>query len=276
MFEAAEWDEGLERGLQGQVPALREELLDAQRGCATPADRPVIVLFGGVDGAGKSESVNLLNEWMDPRWLLTRAYGPPSDEERERPEYWRFWRDLPPKGRIGFFLSAWYSRPLVDRVHRRIEPRRVRRAARRDRRLRAGADRRRRADPEVLDAPRQAVAEGAAEEAREGSADTLARHQGAVGQLEAVRPVHRRRRRDHHADEPGERAVDDRRGRRRAVSKPDGRHGRPRRDPQAAGRFARRTGGAGAHRAARNPRVRRAAKPRRRRATQPTILSAST
>ena len=33
----------------------------------------VIVLFGGVDGAGKSESVNLLNEWMDPRWLVTRA-----------------------------------------------------------------------------------------------------------------------------------------------------------------------------------------------------------
>jgi len=57
---------------------------------------------------------------MDPRWLLTRAYGQPSDEERERPEYWRFWRDLPPKGRIGFFLSAWYSRPLVDRVHRRL------------------------------------------------------------------------------------------------------------------------------------------------------------
>ncbi len=80
----------------------------------------MIVLFGGVDGAGKSESVNLLNEWLDPRWLVTRAYGPPSEEERERPDYWRFWRDLPPKGRIGFFLSAWYSRPLVERVHRRL------------------------------------------------------------------------------------------------------------------------------------------------------------
>ena len=37
----------------------------------------MIVLFAGVDGAGKSESVNLLNEWMDPRWIVTRAYGPP-------------------------------------------------------------------------------------------------------------------------------------------------------------------------------------------------------
>jgi polyphosphate:AMP phosphotransferase len=105
---------------KAQVPALRAELLEVQTRLREVRRSSVIILFGGVDGAGKSESVNLLNEWMDPRWLLTRAYGTPSDEERERPEYWRFWRDLPPKGRIGFFLSAWYSHPLVDRVHRRL------------------------------------------------------------------------------------------------------------------------------------------------------------
>jgi len=121
MFEAAE----LGRKVAGadfkkQVPALREELLEVQRALRADPRFPVMVLFGGVDGAGKSESVNLLSEWMDPRWLITHAYGAPSDEERERPEYWRFWRDLPPSGRIGFFLSAWYSHPLVDRVHRRI------------------------------------------------------------------------------------------------------------------------------------------------------------
>ena len=80
---------------------------------------PVIIVFAGVDGAGKGETVNLLSEWMDPRWIVTRAYGPASDEESERPEYWRFWRDLPPNGRIGFFLSSWYSRPILDRVNGR-------------------------------------------------------------------------------------------------------------------------------------------------------------
>jgi polyphosphate:AMP phosphotransferase len=120
MFEAAELGRKVSsEDYKAQVPALREDLLEVQRGLRENPRSSVIILFGGVDGAGKSESVNLLNEWMDPRWLLTRAYGPPSEEERERPEYWRFWRDLPPKGRIGFFLSAWYSRPLVDRVHRR-------------------------------------------------------------------------------------------------------------------------------------------------------------
>ncbi|KAA5606481.1 polyphosphate:AMP phosphotransferase [Roseospira marina] len=96
-----------------QAEPLRIELLELQQKLRA-ADVPVILVFAGVDGAGKSESMNLLNEWLDPRWIVTCAYGPPSDEERERPEFWRFWRDLPPKGRIGQFLSAWYSRPFRD------------------------------------------------------------------------------------------------------------------------------------------------------------------
>jgi AMP-polyphosphate phosphotransferase len=121
MFEAAELGRKVSSAdYKAQMPVLREELLEVQSRLRDDKRFPVIVLFGGVDGAGKSESINLLNEWLDPRWLVTRAYGSPSDEERERPEYWRFWRDLPPKGRIGFFLSAWYSTPYVDRVQRRL------------------------------------------------------------------------------------------------------------------------------------------------------------
>lgn len=120
MFEAAELGRAIPpRDYQARVPGLRIDLLSIQRQLSD-ASFPVVVVFAGVDGAGKGETVNLLNEWMDPRWLLTRAYGEPSDEERERPEYWRYWRDLPPKGRIGFFLSSWYSRPILDRVYRRV------------------------------------------------------------------------------------------------------------------------------------------------------------
>jgi polyphosphate:AMP phosphotransferase len=119
MFEAAELGRTIAKEkFKAQVPALRTELLEVQRQL-TSAKFPVIVVFAGVDGAGKGETVNLLNEWMDPRWIVTRAYGEPSDEESERPEYWRYWRDLPPRGRIGLFLSSWYSRPVLDRVYGR-------------------------------------------------------------------------------------------------------------------------------------------------------------
>jgi len=99
-----------------RVPALRQGLLLQQARLKQHGDFPVIVLFAGVDGAGKAQTVNLLNEWMDPRLLVTRAYSAPSDEESERPPFWRFWRDLPRNGRIGMFLSAWYSAPLLDHV----------------------------------------------------------------------------------------------------------------------------------------------------------------
>jgi polyphosphate:AMP phosphotransferase len=119
MFEAAELGRTIPKETyKAKIPTFRIELLDIQRQL-TSARFPVIVVFAGVDGAGKGETVNLLNEWMDPRWIITRAYGEPSDEEGERPEYWRYWRDLPPKGRIGLFLSSWYSRPVLDRVNRR-------------------------------------------------------------------------------------------------------------------------------------------------------------
>ncbi|OAN55270.1 polyphosphate kinase [Paramagnetospirillum marisnigri] len=117
MFEAAELGRKIPREeFDAMAPGLRTELLALQQQLRD-ADFPVIILFAGVDGAGKNETVNLINEWMDPRWIVTRAYGKPSDEESERPEFWRYWRDLPPKGKVGLFLSSWYHRPLVDRVY---------------------------------------------------------------------------------------------------------------------------------------------------------------
>jgi len=32
---------------------------------------------------------------------------------------WRFWRALPPKGRIGILFGSWYTAPIIDRVFRR-------------------------------------------------------------------------------------------------------------------------------------------------------------
>ncbi len=117
MFETAELGRKLSRQeYKKRVPELRTELLDAQRKLLADASFPTIVVFAGVDGAGKGEIVNLLSGWLDPRWLVTRAYGQPSEEERERPEYWRYWRDLPSKGQIGLFLSCWYSNPVLRRV----------------------------------------------------------------------------------------------------------------------------------------------------------------
>jgi len=121
MFEAAELGRTISKEeYKRREPALLGELLEVQNELRAAATFPVIIVFAGVDGAGKGETVNLLNAWMDPRWIVTQAFGEPSDEEQERPEYWRFWRALPARGRVGLFLSSWYSRPVLDRVYRRL------------------------------------------------------------------------------------------------------------------------------------------------------------
>lgn len=121
MFRTAELGRTVSKeDFEALAPALRIEIVDLQQRLRR-AKKAVVIVFAGVDGAGKSESLNLLNEWMDPRWLETHAYGPLSDEEAERPAFWRYWRDMPAAGKIGLFLNSWYSEPMSDHVHGRID-----------------------------------------------------------------------------------------------------------------------------------------------------------
>lgn len=122
MFESAELGHKIDKTTyNNEVPKLREDLLNAQFDLAQKCKFPVIILIGGVDGAGKGETVNLLNEWMDPRYIQAHAMGSQSDEESERPPMWRFWRALPPKGKIGVFFGSWYTSPIVQRVLGKIK-----------------------------------------------------------------------------------------------------------------------------------------------------------
>ncbi len=117
MFETAEIGHKLKKSqYRREEPRLRARLLKLQYQLLERSEFPVVILVNGVDGAGKGETINLLNEWMDPRHIRTRAFGPPNDDARERPEMWRFWEALPPKGKIGILFGAWYADPILQRA----------------------------------------------------------------------------------------------------------------------------------------------------------------
>ncbi len=101
-----------------RVAKLRADLLDVQYDVLARKTFPVIVLINGVEGAGKGETANLLHEWMDPRHIQAFAFGGPTEQERARPEMWRFWRAQPAKGRIGVLFGNWYTHPIVARVEK--------------------------------------------------------------------------------------------------------------------------------------------------------------
>ncbi|MEZ4600107.1 MAG: polyphosphate:AMP phosphotransferase [Syntrophotaleaceae bacterium] len=121
MFESAELGHRISKqDYKQEVPQLREKLLDVQYDLLEKKNFSVLLLVGGVDCAGKGETVNVLNEWLDTRHLETHALRELTDEERERPPMFRFWRVLPSKGKISIFIGTWYSVPLLRNVYGEI------------------------------------------------------------------------------------------------------------------------------------------------------------
>lgn len=118
MFESSELGHEVDKDrYHEEEPKLRNALLEAQYELVAKKQFSVVILIAGVDGAGKGETLNTLNEWMDPRHIQTNAMRPVSDGLEGRPPMWRFWRALPPKGRIAVFVGSWYSQPLLDHVY---------------------------------------------------------------------------------------------------------------------------------------------------------------
>ncbi len=98
-----------------RLRAAQIELLKLQRSLYE-RQIPVLFLFEGWDAAGKGGAIKRIADSLDPRSYKVQAYAAPTDEEKQHHYLWRFWRRLPPAGKIGIFDRSWYGRVLVERV----------------------------------------------------------------------------------------------------------------------------------------------------------------
>ena len=98
-----------------RVAQLRQELVQMQVQLKNSRFK-VLLIVAGVDGAGRGDAINTLNGWLDPRSVETFSFRAPSDEERERPLMWRFWRSLPTIGRLGIYPGSWYTETLREEL----------------------------------------------------------------------------------------------------------------------------------------------------------------
>lgn len=98
-----------------QLPALQARLAAL---CRDPrmAARSLVVVFEGMDAAGKGSTIRRITEALDARHYRVVPVAAPSEEERAQPYLWRFWRQVPPRGGIVIFDRSWYGRVLVERV----------------------------------------------------------------------------------------------------------------------------------------------------------------
>ncbi|MEE9608880.1 MAG: polyphosphate:AMP phosphotransferase [Myxococcota bacterium] len=114
MLEAAEIEQTTTKAEYVEaLEKLRIDLLNAQFDLAN-ADFSVVILLGGDDRPACGAALKAMHEWMDQRHLETHALGPPTEEERELPPFWRFWHRLPRKGRIGVFVNGWVQSLIRD------------------------------------------------------------------------------------------------------------------------------------------------------------------
>ena len=106
--------------LQDRLRSLQYEL---QR-----AEIATVVVFEGVDGAGKGTTIGRLVQRLDPRLYRVVPSTPPTEEERERHFLWRYLMKLPSDGNMSIFDRSWYGRVLVERIDGDLDDDLVRRA----------------------------------------------------------------------------------------------------------------------------------------------------
>ena len=122
MLESAEIGHRVSKQLFArEEPKLREAMLNAQFDLSRSGRGPVLLIISGVEGGGRGETANKLTEWMDPRHIRVFAFGERTEEEEARPPGWRYWRRLPPKGKLGIFMNAWYNELMIAHLRGRSD-----------------------------------------------------------------------------------------------------------------------------------------------------------
>jgi polyphosphate:AMP phosphotransferase len=106
MLQAAEVGNTLSKAeFREVVPRLRLDLVNAQYDLKG-ADFPVVVIIAGDDRVAANEVVNRLNEWLDTRFIRTHVMGGRSEAELARPQFWRLWQSIPPKGSMAIWAGG--------------------------------------------------------------------------------------------------------------------------------------------------------------------------
>jgi polyphosphate kinase 2 (PPK2 family) len=103
-----------------EEPKLREALLNAQYDLSLSGRGPVLSSSpASKAGAAAKPPISSPNGWtLGTSACWRSAHRRP--EEQAHPPAWRYWRALPPRGKIGIFMNAWYNELLAARVEGKI------------------------------------------------------------------------------------------------------------------------------------------------------------
>src|SRR5215470_6635056 len=102
------------------IEANRKRLAEFQEKLYAQDNWSLLLIFQGMDAAGKDSAIKSVFDGVDPQGCEVTAFKTPSSKELDHDFLWRAAIALPERGRIGIFNRSHYEECLVVRVHPEI------------------------------------------------------------------------------------------------------------------------------------------------------------
>jgi len=102
------------------LDANRKRLSDFQEKLYAQDRWSLLLIFQGMDAAGKDSAIKAIFEGVNPQGCEVTSFKQPTSHELDHDFMWRCVKALPGRGRIGIFNRSYYEECLVTRVHPEI------------------------------------------------------------------------------------------------------------------------------------------------------------
>jgi len=94
---------------------LQYELVKLQKWMKENNQR-LLIIFEGMDTAGKSSSIKEFNTYLNPREARSIALAKPNSKELGQWYFQRYLKQIPNAGEIVFFDRSWYNRAGIEHI----------------------------------------------------------------------------------------------------------------------------------------------------------------
>ena len=120
-FHKANEKGGLDKETAKEIlRANNERMRDLQEKLYAHDRWSVLLIFQGLDAAGKDSAIEHVMSGVNPQGCEVHALKQPSANELDHDFMWRNMIALPQRGRIGIFNRSYYEELLVVRVHQEV------------------------------------------------------------------------------------------------------------------------------------------------------------
>ena len=99
------------------LDANRKRLNDFQQRLYAQDRWSLLLIFQGMDAAGKDSAIKAIFEGVNPQGCEVTSFKQPTTHELDHDFMWRAMIALPERGRIGIFNRSYYEECLITRVH---------------------------------------------------------------------------------------------------------------------------------------------------------------